>query len=77
VDARPFKDLLAKHPNVKLCLSGHIHMFSRIHYNGAAHIGNGAVSGAWWRGDMQETHPGYGVVDLYADGRVKSRFETY
>ena len=77
LDARPFKDLLARHANVRLCLSGHIHMFSRIHYNGAAHIGNGAVSGAWWRGDMQETRPGYGVVDLYADGRVRSRFETY
>lgn len=76
-DGRRMKDLLAHHPNVKLCLSGHIHMFSRVHYNGVSHVSNGAVSGCWWKGDMQETHPGYGVVDLYADGKIRSRFETY
>jgi hypothetical protein len=77
MDGRKIKDLLTRHPNVRLCLSGHIHMSSRVHYNGLTHISNGAVSGAWWNGDMQETAPGYGVVDLLADGHFVPRYEHY
>ena len=77
LDGRRIKDLLSRHPNVKLCLSGHIHMSSRLNYNHTSHVSHGAVSGAWWNGDMQETPAGYGIVDLHADGRFNSRFETY
>ncbi|AIE84217.1 Ser/Thr protein phosphatase family protein [Fimbriimonas ginsengisoli Gsoil 348] len=77
IDGRRLKDLIARHPNVKLCLSGHIHMSSRIHYAGVTHVCNGAVCGAWWNGDMQETKAGYGVVDLFSDGRHFSRYESY
>lgn len=77
LDARRIKDLFLKYPNVKLCLSGHIHMNSHVRYNDVTHINNGAVSGAWWNGNMQETAPGYGVVDLFANGHFFSRYETY
>lgn len=77
IDARRLKDLFLKHPNVRLCLSGHIHMNSHIRYNKVAHISHGAVCGAWWNGAMQETAPGYGIVDLFPDGRFASRYETY
>jgi len=77
LDARKIKDLFLEHPNVRLCLSGHIHMNSHVRYNDVVHINNGAVSGAWWNGSMQETAPGYGVVDLLANGRFSSRYETY
>lgn len=70
IDARRIKDLLKKHPNVKVCLSGHIHMADNIDYNGVKYFGMGAVCGAWWRGPMQETPPQFGVVDFYRDGTV-------
>lgn len=77
LDSRRIKDLFVKHPNVKLCLSGHIHMNSHVKYANVAHVSFGAVSGAWWNGDMQETKPGYGVVDLYASGHFHTDYVTY
>lgn len=74
IDARWIKDLLVRHPNVKACLSGHIHMQDRIDYNGVKHFGIGAVCGAWWKGPMQETPPQYGIVDLYDDGHVHTTY---
>ncbi len=77
IDARRIKDLLNQHRNVKLCLSGHVHMHSRADYNGVKHIGFGAVCGAWWKGPMQETPPGFGVLDLFKDGSSKHYYISY
>lgn len=77
IDARRIKDLLVKHPNVKAALSGHIHMHSRSDYNGVKHIGFGAVCGAWWRGSMQETPAGFGIVDFFTDGTLRHYYLTY
>lgn len=68
LDARRLKDLFHKHPNVKVCISGHIHLRDLIVYDGVTYIGTGAVSGSWWGGPMQETPEGYGLVNLYNDG---------
>jgi 3',5'-cyclic-AMP phosphodiesterase len=68
IDARRIKDLFLKHPNVKLCLSGHVHLWDRCEYNGVTYVCNGAVCGGWWKGSYQETPEGYGVVDLFDDG---------
>ncbi len=76
-DARKLKNLFKKHPNVKLCLSGHIHLVDRVDYLGVTYLCNGAVSGGWWGGDYQECHNGYGLVDLYADGTFDHRYVTY
>jgi 3',5'-cyclic-AMP phosphodiesterase len=74
IDARKIKDLFRKHPNVKACLSGHIHMADRVEYNGVKYYGMGAVCGAWWKGPMQETPRQFGVVDFYSDGQVHATY---
>ena len=35
LDAREFKNLFRQHPQVKLCLSGHIHLGVGYQYNGS------------------------------------------
>jgi len=77
VDARRLKDLFGKHPNVKLCLSGHIHLRDRVDYAGVTYICDGAVSGKWWQGAYQECEPGYGLIDLQADGTFRYQYTTY
>jgi 3',5'-cyclic-AMP phosphodiesterase len=76
-DARRLKDLFAQHPNVKLCLSGHIHLRDSLVYNGVTYACNGAVCGNWWRGNYQETPPGYAIVDLWNDGMHRIEYVTY
>lgn len=77
VDLAKFRDLFWKHRNVKLCLSGHLHLFDRCDYNGVTYLCNGAVSGAWWRGDHQQTKAGYAVIDLYDDGTFDHAYVDY
>ena len=77
IDARRFKTLFNAHPNVRLCLSGHIHLQDSAVYNGVTYACNGAVCGNWWRGSYQETKPGYAVVDLYNDGAFKLEYVQY
>lgn len=77
IDARRIKDLFFKHPNVKVALSGHIHLQDRLEYNGVTYLCNGAVSGAWWKGAYQETQPGYALVDLYSDGTFQHQYVHY
>lgn len=76
-DTAKIIDLFYRHPNVKLCLSGHIHLRDKVLYNGVTYICNGAVSGAWWEGSRRQTAPGYGVLDLYADGRFEEAYINY
>jgi 3',5'-cyclic AMP phosphodiesterase CpdA len=77
IDARKIKDLFLKHPNVKLCLSGHIHLVDRVDYLGVTYLCNGAVCGGWWKGPYQECDAGYALVDLYADGSFENQYVTY
>jgi Icc protein len=77
IDARRIKDLFLKHPNVKLCLSGHVHLWDRVEYNGVTYVCNGAVCGGWWKGSYQETPEGYGVVDLYEDGTFGAEYVKF
>ena len=69
--------LFLAHPNVKLCISGHIHLVDRYDYNGVSYLCNGAVCGNWWQGNYQETKPGYAIVDLWNDGTHKLEYVTY
>lgn len=68
IDARRITDLFHKHPNVKACISGHIHLLDSVVYNGVTYHCDGAVCGAWWKGAYKETGPGYALIDLYDDG---------
>jgi Icc protein len=77
LDARRFKDLFRKHKNVRVCLSGHIHLVDKVEYLGVTYICGGAVCGGWWNGNYQETSPGYGIVDLYDDGNFKYEYVAW
>ncbi len=77
IDARRLKDLFNKHRNVKLCLSGHLHLVDRVDYCGVTYLCNGAVCGAWWRGDHRECNEGYGLIDLYAAGSFAHQYVAF
>jgi Icc protein len=76
-DTAKIINLFYKHSNVKLCLSGHIHLRDKVVYNNVTYICDGAVSGAWWEGNKRETAPGYGLIDLYADGTFDEKYVNY
>ncbi|MBL8047162.1 MAG: metallophosphoesterase [Chthonomonas sp.] len=77
IDARRIKDLFAKHPNVKLCVSGHEHLHDQILYNGVTYVCAGAVCGGWWGGDYYECTYGYSVIDLFRDGTFRHEYMKY
>ncbi|MCS6830407.1 MAG: metallophosphoesterase [Armatimonadota bacterium] len=77
IDARRIIELFYQHKNVKLCLSGHIHLLDRVEYNGVGYICDGAVSGAWWGGNYHQTPPGWGLIDLYADGTFTHEYRSF
>jgi 3',5'-cyclic AMP phosphodiesterase CpdA len=69
LDAKRIGQLLLKHPNVKLCLSGHLHQIDRADYRGTTFLTNPAISGSWWKGK----HLGafgemYTLLDLSPNG---------
>lgn len=77
VDHARFQQLFAKHPNVKACLSGHLHIVEDITYGGMRYLCNGAVAAGWWRGRHHDTDYGYALVDLFADGSVARQYVPY
>ncbi|AYL96567.1 metallophosphoesterase family protein [Mucilaginibacter celer] len=76
-DTAKIINLFYQHPNVKLCVSGHLHMRDKVIYNNVTYLCNGAVSGAWWEGNRRETAPGYGLIDLYPDGTFNESYVNY
>lgn len=49
MDAHRLLRLFQKHPHVKACLSGHIHIVEHLRYLGIDFFCSGAVCGMWWR----------------------------
>jgi len=76
-DTHRLKGLLEQYSNVRLCLSGHVHLLDRVEYNGITYISNGSVSGSWWHGDYKQTPPGYGLVHLFDDGSFEADYIQY
>lgn len=76
-DARKIKDLFKKHPNIKTCLSGHIHLQDELTYLGITYYCNGAVSGNWWGGAFQDFAPAYALFDFNSDGTVERKIIEY
>ncbi|MGL6074978.1 MAG: metallophosphoesterase family protein [Fimbriiglobus sp.] len=76
-DCYEISEVFRKHPNVKLCLSGHMHTQDRCEYRGVWYICGGAASGAWWAGSEYGFPPCYGAIDLHADGTFEYRFIDY
>lgn len=77
VDARRLKHLFKSHPNIKACLSGHIHLQDEVHYLGIKYLCNGAVSGNWWKGSFQDFAPAYALLDFHSDGTVEREIVNY
>ncbi len=76
-DTAKIINLFYQHKNVKLCVSGHLHMRDKVIYNDVTYLCNGAVSGAWWEGNRRETQAGYGLIDLFADGSFEEKYVNY
>jgi Icc protein len=76
-DAPRFVETFAKHPNVKVCLSGHIHQLDRVDFQGVSYLCNGAVSGNWWKGRYKMCDEGYALVDLFDDGTFENRYVPF
>lgn len=74
IDSRRIKDLFRKHPNVKLAISGHMHLVDRVEYLDVNYVCNGAVCGAWWFGNYHEFAPGYAVINLFDDGTFQREY---
>lgn len=77
--------LFAKHPNVKLCLSGHTHLADVCRYNGVTYACGGSLGGYWWelakssdgKGSYHETPPGYDLIKLSPTGVVSVEYVRY
>ena len=76
-DGWVISEIFRRHPNVKLCLSGHMHTCDRCEYRGVWYICGGAVSGAWWNGSQYGFPPCYGQLDLFDDGTFSYQFVDY
>jgi Icc protein len=76
-DAAELTDLFYKFKNIKIAVSGHLHLLDKVEYNGITYCCNGAVSGAWWFGSYHQTGPGYALIDLYNDGSFRTEYVSY
>lgn len=86
-DFKKLKDLFYKHKDkVKVCLSGHNHLYDKTLYNDVLYCCNGAMSGFWWgKGDKDsagpgyylETPPGYAILELFEDGTVTNEYTRH
>lgn len=71
------KKLFRKYPQIKACISGHIHLQEEINYLGIRYYCNGAVSGNWWKGSFQEFDPAYALMEFHRDGRSSRTMVKY
>jgi 3',5'-cyclic-AMP phosphodiesterase len=71
------KKLFMAYSNIKVCLSGHIHLQDELDYLGVKYYCNGAVSGNWWKGSFQEFAPAYAIFEFYDDGKFSRTMMKY
>lgn len=77
-DMKEITKVLEESGKVKLCISGHLHLYDKVEYNNITYICNGAVSGNWWQGKMyHQTEAGFGLIDLHPDGSFSNSYHTY
>lgn len=83
LDLMKFIALFNKNKNIKVCLSGHIHLLDKVVYNDVSYLCNGATSGYWWgagddgKGSYKQTVPGYSLLNLYSDGSFDHEYVKY
>lgn len=71
------KKIFGPYPNIRVCISGHIHLQEEIEYLGIKYYCNGAVSGNWWNGAFQEFEPAYAIMELFDDGQSRRTMVKY
>lgn len=71
------KKLFNAYPNIRACISGHIHLQDELDFLGIKYYCNGAVCGNWWSGAFQDFAPAYAVMEFYDDGSTKRTMHTY
>jgi 3',5'-cyclic AMP phosphodiesterase CpdA len=76
-DFLALKKIFIKYPNIKVCISGHIHLQDEVDYLGIRYYCDGAVCGNWWSGAFQEFDPAYALIELYDDGSSKRTMMKY
>ncbi len=76
-DFLALKKIFRAHPNLRVCISGHIHLQEELEYLGIKYYCNGAVSGNWWKGAFQEFEPAYAVMELFDDGQSRRTMVKY
>ncbi len=76
-DASKLTKLFFATKNIKVCLSGHIHLVDHVNYLGIDYYCNGAVAGAWWKGSYHQCDPAYAVMNFYADGSSNRELHNY
>lgn len=76
-DFLTLKKIFVKYPNIRVCISGHIHLQDEVEYLGIRYYCNGAVSGNWWGGTFQEFEPAYALMEFYENGTSKRTMIKY
>jgi 3',5'-cyclic AMP phosphodiesterase CpdA len=70
LDIARLGQLFNQHPNVKLCISGHLHQSDRAEYRGVTYISNPAVSANKWKGrSAGRWEEMYTLLELHPDGQ--------
>lgn len=65
-------ELFRQHPNVRLCLSGHLHMVDSVRFRHTKFLCAGALSGNWWQGEHEHFGAIGWSVTLFADGKSRA-----
>ncbi len=68
LDSIAVHSLFRKSGQVKLVLSGHMHLVDRCEADGVTYACSGAVCGGWWKPHATYCEPSYGLIDLMEDG---------
>jgi 3',5'-cyclic-AMP phosphodiesterase len=77
-DSHAIQAILRRHANVKLCLSGHLHLLDQLVYDGITYMGCGAVSGDWWKSEtFHRTRCGFATLNLFPDGSFQRTYHSY
>ena len=76
-DFLSLKKIFLNYPNLRVCLSGHIHLQDEVNYLGVKYYCNGAVSGNWWKGKFREFAPAYAIMELNEDGSSTRKMISY
>ena len=76
-DFLKLKEVFKVYSNIKVCISGHIHLQDELTYLGVRYFCNGAVSGNWWKGSFQEFAPAFAVMDFFNDGSFTRSMINY